>query len=118
MDFGSHIRELRKARGVSLRDLAERIKIDFTYLSKIENAKVEPPSEQKIRAMAKELHVDEEELLALAGKVSNEEIRKAVQANPSVGILLRKIQTRKLSSAQINRMVDIATTKEEPKEKK
>ena len=34
---GEKIRELRKAKGLTLRDLAEKLGIDFTYLSKIEN---------------------------------------------------------------------------------
>jgi len=109
MDFGSRIRELRKERGISLRDLADRVKIDFTYLSKIENGKVEPPSERIIKLVAQELDTDSEELLNLAGKVSSEQIRKAVESNPSVGILLRKIQSRNLTNEQIEGMVKIAT---------
>ena len=110
MDFGSRIRQLRKDKNISLRDFADRVRIDFTYLSKIENGKVEPPSEEKINAMAKELEVDREELLALAGKVSSEDIRRAVESNPSVGILLRRIQSRKLTNDQIEHMLQIATT--------
>jgi transcriptional regulator with XRE-family HTH domain len=114
MNFGAQIRELRKEQDISLRDFADRVGMDFTYLSKIENSKVEPPSEEKIRSMAKELSIDPEQLLSLAGKVSSEQIRSAVASNPSVGILLRKIQSRNLSSDQIARMVDIATGKEAP----
>jgi transcriptional regulator with XRE-family HTH domain len=118
MNFGAQIRELRKEQDISLRDFADRVGMDFTYLSKIENSKVEPPSEEKIRSMAKELSIDPEQLLSLAGKVSSEQIRSAVASNPSVGILLRKIQSRNLSSDQIARMVDIATGKEAPTGKK
>lgn len=107
MDFGSRIRDLRKKRNISLRDFADIIEIDFTYLSKIENGKVYPPSEEKIKAMAKELHVDAEELLGLAGKISPEQIRKAVASNPAVGTLLRKLQSRKLTDGQLNDMLDI-----------
>ena len=113
MDFGSRIRSLRKEKDISLRELSERVGMDFTYLSKIENGKVEPPSEQKIRAIASELEVGAEELLALSGKVSSNEIRKAVQGNPSVGVLLRKIQSRSLSKQQIARMLKIATDDDE-----
>lgn len=112
MDFGSRIRDLRKEKDISLRDLADRVGLDFTYLSKIENGKVEPPSEDKIRKMAKVLEADEEELLDLAGKVSSGEIRKAVQANPSLGVLLRKIQSRNLTKQQIARMIEIAKGKD------
>ena len=37
-ELGSRLRELREQRGLSLRDLAARAAIDYTYLSKIETA--------------------------------------------------------------------------------
>jgi len=112
MNFGTRIRELRKLKDISLRDFAERIEIDFTYLSKIENGKVYPPSEKKIVAMAKELNVSKEELLNLSGKVSAEGIRKAMEENPKVGILLRKIQSRELSKGQVEDMLKIVSDDE------
>ena len=115
-DFGGRVRELRKSKGVSLRDFADAVGIDFTYLSKIENGKVDPPSEEKIRAMAKALDVDAEELLGLAGKISSEQIRKAVQSNPDVGILLRKLQSRRLTNGQLKDMLRIASDKSRPKD--
>ncbi len=118
MDFGSRIRQLRKSKKISLRDFADQIHVDFTYLSKIENGKVEPPSEEKIRSIATQLGVGEEELLELAGKVSQEEIRKAVQLNPSVGILLRRIQSRNLTREQIENMVRIANTSDSDQDNK
>jgi transcriptional regulator with XRE-family HTH domain len=112
VEFGKYIRELRKRNDISLREFADRIKMDFTYLSKIENGKVEPPSEDKIRKMAKELAADPEELLVLAGRVTSEQIRKAVENDPRVGILLRKIKTRDLTDQQITEMLKIARGKE------
>ena len=58
MDFGSRIRQLRTDKGISLRDFADIVGIDFTYLSKIENGKVDPPSEDKIKVMASKLGVE------------------------------------------------------------
>jgi transcriptional regulator with XRE-family HTH domain len=91
--------------------------IDFTYLSKIENGKVDPPSEEKIKAMANKLDIDPEEFLGLAGKVSSDQIRRAVQSNPEVGILLRKLQSRQLSNKQVNDMLNIASDKDKPRNK-
>ncbi len=112
MDFGGRIRELRTGKGISLRDFADMVHIDFTYLSKIENGKVDPPSEEKIRAMANILEVEAEGLLDLAGKISSEQIRKAVESNPDIGILLRKLQSRKLTSDQLKEMLNIASNKD------
>jgi len=115
MDFGSRIRELRIKKGISLRDFADMVRIDFTYLSKIENGKVDPPSEEKIIAMASKLEIEAEELLGLAGKISSDQIRKAVESNPNVGILLRKLGARKLTEDQVKDMLNIANDKNKPR---
>jgi hypothetical protein len=62
--------------------------------------------------MAEILNVDPEELLGLAGKISSEEIRKAVTDNPDVGRLLRKIQSGTLSQKQIRDMLNLASNTE------
>ena len=40
---------------LSQRDLAERVGVDFTYLSKIENGRVEPHSEAVLKNVSREL---------------------------------------------------------------
>ena len=80
MTFGERLRELRKQSGLSQRDLAERVDIDFTYLSKIENQRVAPPSEAVIGKLAHELantlRLGEtelaDELILLAGKIPSD----------------------------------------------
>lgn len=67
--FGRYVRRLRAERGWTQRGLAERLGIDFTYLSKIENDRGEPPAEPTVRRMAEALGADVEELLALAVKL-------------------------------------------------
>ena len=76
--FGARIREIRKERRLTQRQLAERVAarlrekdrrgFDFTYLSKIENDRMGPPSVPAIMELAVELEADSDELLALAGK--------------------------------------------------
>lgn len=86
-EFGSHIRALReelrkKDRSFSLRQLAVRIGVEPSYLSKVERGQTPPPSEAKIRLLAGQLGTDPDVLLALAGKVSSdllEVIRKRPQ---------------------------------------
>jgi len=68
--FGDRIRELRKTKGYSQRDLAAKTGLDHTYLSKIENARLEhTPSIRTIQLLASALGVDELELMDLANKV-------------------------------------------------
>lgn len=76
--FGQRLRELRKAKNLTQRELADRVaarlrkegrSFDFTYLSKIENDKTEPPSVALITEIAHVLGADPNELITLAGKV-------------------------------------------------
>lgn len=106
--FGKQIRSLRLQKKMAQRDLAELVKIDFTYLSKIENDKVPPPSEEVISKLAKELNASKEELMTLAAKVDNDELREAVARDPRIGVLFRKLQSRELTDEQVSRMIDIA----------
>jgi transcriptional regulator with XRE-family HTH domain len=69
INFGSKLRELRKKAGFSLRELASKIDVNFSYLSKIESGTLPPPSEKVILLLAKELHTDKDELLTLAGRI-------------------------------------------------
>ena len=58
--------------GFSVRQLAARVGVEPSYLSKVERGQQPPPSEQTIAALARELDEDPDVLLALAGKVSGE----------------------------------------------
>jgi transcriptional regulator with XRE-family HTH domain len=86
MTFGEKVRELRQAKQLTLRELAAKVGVGFTYISKIENHKLEEghaPSERLIHKLAAELNGSEEELLLLADKVP-EKIRKRVCQRPEV----------------------------------
>ena len=74
--FGDHIRTRREALAAEdpeygLRRLASRADISPTYLSRLETGKLEPPSEEVIVAVARELGENPDVLLALAGKISS-----------------------------------------------
>jgi transcriptional regulator with XRE-family HTH domain len=84
MSFGGRVRELRQGKGLTLRDVAEKVGVNFTYLSKIENRKLDfsdYPSEKLIRKLAKALDGDTDELLLLAEKVPDR-IRRRVLERP------------------------------------
>ena len=70
MTLGQYIKELRRQRHLTQRQLAEGIGVDFSYLSKIENDRLEhTPSLKTLQDLAKALQVDELELMELADKV-------------------------------------------------
>ena len=73
MTFGQRLRQIRKDRGLTLRQLAGEVGVDFTYLSKIENERVTyTPAVETIRDLAEILKVDCLELLRLANKLPKE----------------------------------------------
>ncbi len=70
--FGQRVRELRLAKGLSLRDLAPKVNVGFTYLSKVETGRLDfgnYPSEGLIEKLAEALDADAGELLLLAEKI-------------------------------------------------
>ncbi|MFC1956036.1 helix-turn-helix domain-containing protein, partial [Chloroflexota bacterium] len=62
-------KKLRTQAGLTQRELAEKVNVDFTYLSKIENGVLPPPSEKVILQLDEVLSADKDELMTLAGKI-------------------------------------------------
>jgi transcriptional regulator with XRE-family HTH domain len=107
MDFGRRLRDLRKQKNISQRDLAAQVGIDFTYLSKIEGGRLAPPSEEVIRHFAQILEIDENELINLAGKVPKD-LKAVLEESPQAVELLRVLSERKLPDETYRQMLDLA----------
>jgi transcriptional regulator with XRE-family HTH domain len=90
MTFGERLRQLRLAQHMNQRALAARVGIDFTYLSKIENERMAPPSAETIVKLAQALHASADELLLLANKVP-EDIKPVIIQAPLWPAFLRSI---------------------------
>ncbi len=68
--LGPRLRGLRRKHGITQRDVADHLGINFTYVSKIENDRLDfPCSDSLLRGLAALYEVDPDELLALAGRV-------------------------------------------------
>lgn len=91
MNFGERLRELRLQNRFSQRKLAEKVDIDFTYLSKIERGRLSPPSEETIRKLAKALDADEDELMTLANRVP-EDVKDVVTQSKKLPAFLRQLK--------------------------
>jgi HTH-type transcriptional regulator, competence development regulator len=88
LNLGDFIRERReKLRNAdatySLRQVADRVGIEPSYLSKVERGIGSPPSEETLRRLADDLDVDRDVLLALAGKVSSD-LQDAIRRRPAL----------------------------------
>lgn len=81
MEFGNLIKKLREDKGYSQRQFALLIDITPTYLSKIERAEFNPPSEEVIKKMAEKLDYDADKLLSYADKV-DDDLLKIIKSNP------------------------------------
>ena len=93
--FGAAIRELRVKANLSLRELAARVGIDFTYLSKIECGALPPPSEKVVLRLAEALNADRNELLILAGRIPSDVARALKNRALRVfGPKLRELRTK------------------------
>ena len=97
--FGSFIRQQRETLRTedprfSVRQLAARIGVEPSYLSKVERELEAPPSEPKIRALARELGEDPDTLLARAGKVSTD-LKEAICHRPHLfSTLIRELKNQ------------------------
>jgi HTH-type transcriptional regulator, competence development regulator len=68
--IGQIFRQARKERGLSIRKFAELMGIDFTYVSKIENGKIEyPPGYELLSRVAAEFDQDYDMLLLASGRL-------------------------------------------------
>ena len=70
--FGALVRRQREAKEIGLREMAKKIGVSPTYLSKVERDEFPPPVEDKVRKIAEIIDRDADELLALAGRVASD----------------------------------------------
>lgn len=90
VSFGERVRHLRTLKLLTQTELATRMSVSVSYISKVENEKLhfgDYPSEKFIHKLAGELKADEDELLLLADKVPGS-IRKRIRQRPE---LFRKL---------------------------
>lgn len=112
--FGARLKELRLAKHLSQRELADKVAarlkeqdgrgFDFTYLSKIENERMPPPSQQAILVLAVVLDADSDELLALAGKAPSD-VSEQLQ-NEKARVFYRSAVDRNLTPDQWDQLID------------
>jgi HTH-type transcriptional regulator, competence development regulator len=86
--LGTYLRERREDlrkddRRYSVRQVADRVGIEPSYLSKVERDIGSPPAEDTIRRIAEDLDLDADVVLALAGKVS-EDLQAAIRRRPQL----------------------------------
>ncbi len=117
MQFGERVHQLRTQNGLTQRDLAAKIGVSDTYISKVENENLhfgDFPSEKFIHKLADVLKADEEELLLLANKVPAG-IRKRVCERPDAFRQLAALDDNTLDEVLAN--IDSNQPKKKPHRK-
>src|SRR6266700_3342401 len=89
--FGALLRERRRAAGLTQRALAQRARLDFSYISKLENDRLPPPAADTIVLLCSILGVPAEDLLAFTHKLPST-VEEKVSANAAAQMFLREAQ--------------------------
>ncbi len=100
--FGVVLREKRMEKGISLRKFAKLVGVSPTYLSQVEQLKVDPPTADRAKRMAEILGESVDEWTALAGRLT-EDLPDIIHEQPTdVPDLLRAV--RGLTGEQLRRL--------------
>ena len=96
MNFGDHVKTLRRNCQLTQAELAQRLDVSMSYISKVERGRLhfgDYPSEKFIHKLAEELEANEDELLLLADKVPSS-IRRRIRERPEVFQVIAKMNDK------------------------
>ncbi len=79
--FGVTVRRERERLDIGLREMAKKIGVSPTYLSKLERDQLPPPAEDKVKRIADIIGRDHDELLGLAGRVASD-LKEIIREHP------------------------------------
>ena len=100
MHFGATLRLLRLESGLGLRDLARRLGVSGSYLSRVESGVDATPATNRLLALARELNIPPTLLLDLAHQISPLVV-DYVERVPEAGSLFLQIAHRRLNASQL-----------------
>lgn len=96
--FGQLLKEIRRSKSISQRELASTVGVDFSYISKIENDRLPPPAAETIESICQALGIASDILLSYSGKVTDE-IKNIITSSPEAVRFMQEVKTRSLSSS-------------------
>lgn len=97
LEFGTYLRRVRQAKGISIRQLAKNVDKTAAYLSDIENGNNKPPDKELLDVIIRELALEEyprirERLFDLAAEERNDvpaDIKEYIMHNKMLLKVLR-----------------------------
>lgn len=102
--FGAILKDIRRSKNISQRDLATKAGVDFTYISKLENDRLPPPSAETITKLSEILGTPQEILLAASGKLNNE-IKEVITSSPEAIKFLNEAKDMQLTSEEWDKLL-------------
>ncbi|MBN2572566.1 MAG: helix-turn-helix transcriptional regulator [Ignavibacteriales bacterium] len=105
MSFGDTLKTIRRSKGISQRELASKAGVDFSYISKVENDRLAPPSAETIIKLSQILDVPSELLLSKSGKVSSE-IKDILSSSPEAIRFLNEARQLNLTGKEWEFLTD------------
>lgn len=85
MTFGKLLKSLRNEKGVSIKQLAAELGLNYTYISKLENSKVNPSSKVIIK-FSDYFNYSSDELMLAADKIPKD-ILEILKNNPQETVI-------------------------------
>lgn len=101
--FGEKLKELRKAKKISQRELADKVGVDFSYISKVENDRIPPPAADTVVKISEILEVESNILLALTGKIPSN-TKKMLSSSVEAQNFIKNAQEMSLTEDEWNKM--------------
>jgi transcriptional regulator with XRE-family HTH domain len=101
--FGRLLRELRRDAALSQEELATAAGVDFTYISKVENDRVPPPSEETVLKLCRVLKAEPDALLAASRRVP-QDLRELITSSRGALQFIRSAQSMALNEDEWEKM--------------
>lgn len=104
--LGQHIRELREARDLSLREFAKKLGgLSAAFLSDVELGR-RHPSDEVLADMARTLGTTAEEMRKYDSRPPVEEMKRMSSADPAYGFAFRKLVDQKVSPEELLKFLE------------
>lgn len=112
--LGGRLRQLREARGLSLRDLEDETGLSNGYLSLLENNKIKQPKPPVLHKLAEALGVPYIELMGLAGYLGDRDGSWAPPATPAPIAFKGAEHLSPDQHAAVQQLIDVMLTQRQP----
>ena len=106
LPFGHVLRAKRLEKRFGLRKFADMVGVSPTYLCRVEQCSVMPPTADRVRRMAELLEENPDQWLVLAGRAADDLLTIIQESPAEVSQLLRVV--RGMTTKQLRRLVEAA----------